>query len=273
VAAAALPRYAACEPERILISPNDTPALLVRPDAPGRHPAVLIQHGFAAAKTDVLPLALVLAAYGVVSLLPDAWEHGERVPAEGPRWATPSKTYFLEVARHTLDDMAAALDLLEGLPGVRPDALLVGGFSMGAMLALILGTEDPRVAAVASLAGSPLPDLMDVPAFGLEPPSEELLAWARAHDAAANIHQLAPRPLLLSHGRDDDLVPVAGILRLHAAALPHYAGYPGRLELHLYDHTHTASPEQLGDAVSWVARFFLTSADVPSRAASEELAG
>ena len=257
-----LPRFGVSEPERITCGSRGAPALLVRPDAPGPHPGALIQHGYGAEKSDLLPLALFLATYGFVSLLPDAWGHGERLPKSGPTWQnTTAVDYFLDVAQHTLDDAHEALALLVNHPEVRTDKILAGGFSMGAMVALILGMEDERVAGVASIAGSPLPDLMGVSLFGATLPDEPHCDWAREHDAAARVADFAPKPLLLSHGRQDDMVPVGGAIRLYEAAKPHYAQYPDRLALMLYDHTHTVTQEQIMDAAQWVATFFLDDAD------------
>lgn len=257
-----LPRYSVAEPERITFGPHGVPALLVRPDAPGPHPGALIQHGYGAEKTDLLPLAVFLAAYGFVSLLPDAWGHGERLPKSGPTWQTTmSSDFFLDVTRHTLDDVRDALTLLVERPEVRNDKILTGGFSMGAMVALILGTEDERATGVVSIAGSPLPDLMGVSTFGPTTPDEPHCDWAREHDAAAHIASFAPKPLLLSHGREDDMVPVAGALRLYEAAKPYYAEQPERLALMLYEHTHTVTQEQIMDAAGWVATFFLDDSD------------
>ncbi len=252
------PRFTVSEPERITYSARRVPALLVHPDAPGPHAGVLIQHGYGAEKSDLLPLALFLASYGFVSLLPDAWGHGERLPQAGPTWQnTLSADYFLDVARHTLDDARDGLALLVDRPDVCAEKILAGGFSMGAMVALILGAEDARVAGVVSIAGAPLPDLTGVALFGPTLPDGAHLAWARTHDVAARAADFAPRPLLLSHGREDDMVPVAGVLRLYEAARPHYAAYPDRLALKLYAHTHTVTPEQITDAARWVATFFL----------------
>lgn len=257
-----LPRYAVCAPERVAFGSRDVPALLVRPDAPGPHAGALIQHGYGAEKADLLPLAVFLASYGFVSLLPDAWGHGERLPQSGQTWQnTASSSFFLQVARHTLDDAREALTLLASRSEVREDKILVGGFSMGAMVALILGTEDERAAGVVSIAGSPLPDLMGNALFGSALPDEAVLAWARDHDAAAHIADFAPKPLLLSHGREDDMVPVAGAIRLYEAAQPYYAAYPDRLALLLYEHTHTVTQEQIMDAARWVETFFLEDAD------------
>jgi uncharacterized protein len=252
------PRYAAAVPEHVSFGSHNVPALLVRPDAPGPHPAAVIQHGYGASKEDLVPLAVYLAAYGFVSLLPGAWEHGERLPSSGRSWMTErSSDYFFEVTRHTIAEMKDALSELARRPEVRADALLVGGFSMGAMAALVVGTEDTRVAGVVSIAGAPLPDLVAVSLFDSRPLSESTSAWAREHDVTQHIGQLAPKPLLISHGRADDMVPVGGALRLYETARPHYASHPERLELMLYDHTHTVTPEQLAAMVSWVAPFFL----------------
>ena len=111
----------------------------------------------------MLPLGVLLAGYGFVVLMPDAWGHGERRPATGPTWDTEASTdYFMTVVRHTIDDMRLAVDELMQRPDVRADAVLVGGFSMGAICALVAGAEDPRVAGIVSMAGSPLPDILEV---------------------------------------------------------------------------------------------------------------
>lgn len=253
-----LPRYGIGTPEHLAFGSREVPALLVCPDVPGRYPGVIIQHGYAAAKEDIIPLALYLATYGLVSLLPDAWEHGERLPEQGRSWKTEdSADYFLDVARETAADLHDALTLMAEREDVLPDKLLVGGFSMGAMTALLAGTEDPRVAGVVSIAGASLCDLLGSTRFGAGEPDEAHKAWARKHDAAAHIANLAPKPLLLSHGRIDDMVPVAAAQRLYDAACPLYAAHPEQLALMLYDQTHTVSEPQLRDAVNWIAPFFL----------------
>jgi dienelactone hydrolase len=253
------PRYSLAPVETVALGPSGIPALLVRPEADEPCPAVLLQHGYAAQKSDLLPLAAYLAVFGFVALLPDAWGHGERNPESSPTWmGRVSSDYFLDVVRHTSEDLRVALDWLEVRPDVRTDGIVVGGFSMGAMAALIAGTEDPRPAGVISASGSPLPDLASAARFGLEAPNEELRRWVLEHDAAAHVARLAPKPLLLQHGRQDDMVPVGGTLRLYEAALPHYTAHPDRLALMLYDHSHTVSEEQVRDAVNWMVPFFVT---------------
>ncbi len=256
-----VPQFGVRGMERVVIGKDQIPALLVRPDTDLPRPAALMQHGWTSCKEDFLPLALLLATYGFVSLLPDAWGHGERLPAEGPSWKTErSADHFIDVVRHTSGDLHESLGWLGEQPFARADALVVGGFSMGAMAALVTGTEDERVAAVVSVSGSPLPDLANVTMLGANAPNAANQRWSRAHDAAANIARLAPKPLLIQHGRHDDMVPVEGALRLYAAAQPHYAERSDRLALMLYDHTHTVVEAQLRDALTWLAPLFDDSA-------------
>jgi fermentation-respiration switch protein FrsA (DUF1100 family) len=109
---------------------------------------------------------------------------------------------------------------------------------------------------VVSASGSSPLDLVDISIAGSRLAGEATRAWAAEHDIAPRLGGLAPRPILLQHGRPDDMVPVRNTLRLYEAALPHYAACPERLGLMLYDHTHLVSPEQIQDAVDWVSERF-----------------
>ena len=255
-----LPHGAPPSIERVEIGGHNVPALYIKPqgDLPAAGlPAVLIQHGYGAEKSDLLPLASLLVSRGFVALLPDAWGHGERFPASGPNWMTHiSADFLLQTVRHTADDLREELTWLATAPSARADQLTLGGFSMGAIAALVVGTEDARPAGMIAASGASLPDLLPISLFGSAPPSEESQTWARAHDAAAHIASFAPKPLLIQHGRSDDMVPVAGAQRLHEAALPFYAEHPEHLKLMLYPHSHMVSEQEMRDAVEWsVARF------------------
>jgi dienelactone hydrolase len=256
-----LPRFRIHEVQRIEIGHGAVPALLVRPDAPGPHPGAILQHGYASEKGALLPFARHLAARGFVVLLADAWGHGERFPTSGPNWMTDMHAdYAMEVVRHTVDDVRTALDTLAGQPDVRQDALLVGGFSLGSVVTLIAATEDSRVAGMAALAGAALPDLLGIKFFNVRPPAEATMAYGETHDAAARIAAFAPRPLLLSHGRHDDLIPVTGAIRLYEQARAAYVAHPDRLALKLYDHRHDVSEQQVRDAVEFIGHFFVNGA-------------
>lgn len=248
-----LARFGVDGPTRIECGPERIPALLVRPVTSLPCPAVVLQHGLGATKADLLPLGALLASQGMIALLPDAWGHGER---ESRGWdrtqSADSAGVLLEIVRHTCGDLAEVLTTVAALPSVRRDSLFLAGFSMGAVCALIVAMEDARVTGVASIAGSPLSDLLDSPLVAASALRPEDQSWARSHDVTTLVSQFAPKPLLLQHGRQDDMVPVGGSIRLYKTAQPYYANAPENLSLMLYDHTHLVSQGQIEDALRWM---------------------
>jgi putative redox protein len=129
-----------------------------------------------------------------------------------------------------VDDLAAAVDHL--VAEASPDGVWLAGTSTGGSLALSLAAGDPRVKGVALLgARADFDDWAAQPRRFLEHAREvgavrnpgfppHLDAWAREFrmfrplDAA---RRLAPRPLLIVHGDDDDTVPTVDA-RLFAQA-------------------------------------------------------
>lgn len=250
-------RYPITPAEEIAVGPNEVPAMLVRPRADGPQPAAIIQHGYGADKTDLLPLGEFLAERGFIVLLPDAWGHGERMPLHGPSYLnTLSTDFIVETVRQTVEDVKACLDYLSARPDVHADAISVGGFSMGAGVALMTGLHDARVAGVVSLAGASPQDLLSLRLPGATPAGEELRRWAAEQDLARDLAAFAPRPLLLIHGRQDDMVPPQASQRIYDTALPFYRDHPERLALKWYDVSHMITVPMIVDAVDWIAPFF-----------------
>ena len=160
------------------------------------------------------------------------------------------------------DDLRAAIDHVIAAHG--PDGLWLVGTSTGGSLATCIAAEERRVRGVALLAArADFDDWAEHPRRFLEhareigairspsfPPSfdqwvRELRAF-RPLDAA---RRLAPRPLLVMHGDDDDEVPVAEA-RLLAAA--HGAG-----ELRIVEgagHRLRHDPRALAVLLGWLDR-------------------
>jgi dienelactone hydrolase len=250
-------QYAITPAEEIAVGPNEVPAMLVRPQADGPQPAAIIQHGYGADKTDLLPLGEYLAERGFIVLLPDAWGHGERLPSHGPSYLnTLSVDFMTETVIHTVDDVKVCLDYLSARPDVRADAITVSGFSMGGGVALMAGLRDARVAAIVSMAGASPQDLPLLRLPGMSPAGAELHQWAAGQDLASDLARFAPRPLLLIHGRQDDMVPPEASQRIYDTALPLYREYPERLALKWYDVSHMITVPMIVDAVNWIAPFF-----------------
>jgi fermentation-respiration switch protein FrsA (DUF1100 family) len=105
----------------------------------------------------------------------------------------------------------------------------VAGAGVGGALALGVGARDPRVRGIAALGA--LVDLRDwsrdaqrfarhcrsMGVFESDDAPADTGAWSRemaSVDAVASARRFAPRPLLVIHGTEDDVVPVDDAVRL-----------------------------------------------------------
>ena len=194
--------------------------------SPTARASVIALHGHGGNKHTCLPLAwLLFPAYNV--LLLDHRGHGQ---SEGRRTTIGYEERL---------DVHAAVDLLEAR-GLGPVGIF--GMSMGGATALLASAEDPRIVAV--VADSPYARLRwavqqsavlrGYPGF-VAPALAYLGCWMtslhlryrmRAFDPIEVVGRIAPRPLLLMHGVDDDIIPVTS-----AYALFERAGEPKELWL------------------------------------------
>jgi putative redox protein len=161
------------------------------------------------------------------------------------------------------DDLRAAIEHL--LATERVSGVWLAGSSTGAALAISVGASDERVRGVASLAAPSdfgdwardgrrfLDHAREVgvvrdPAF---PPDVD--AWIhelREFSAMESIAKLPPRPVLLLHGSDDDVVPAED-----ARALADAAG--GQVELRIVPgggHRLRHDPRALAILMGWMDR-------------------
>jgi fermentation-respiration switch protein FrsA (DUF1100 family) len=132
-------------------------------------------------------------------------------------------------------DLSAVLDRVCYFPQADTNRINVMGFSAGAVVSIFVAANDSRVTAVASCACPSefrfLPDagaaqkfvshLRNIRLFrdpGFPPSLEEWLEGFRAVAAAKWVSRVSPRPLLLIHGDQDDVVPVKQARTLHDRA-------------------------------------------------------
>jgi putative redox protein len=130
-----------------------------------------------------------------------------------------------------LTDLRTAIDHLLTVEGV--DGVWLAGFSTGGALAICAAAEDERVAGVATMAApSDFDTWADDPerflAYAREvgvirsadfPPDP--VKWAtelRETRASSAAGKIPPRPLLIVHGSEDDIVPVVDARQLADAA-------------------------------------------------------
>jgi putative redox protein len=129
-----------------------------------------------------------------------------------------------------LADLRAVLDHVESRDDVR-DLWLIG-IAEGGTLAVCAAARDPRVRGVATMAAptvlrelgrEPSRMLATARSMGMvkSPDApDDLIPWAREIariDAVAAARELAPRPLLVLHGSDDDAIDPANAVELAEA--------------------------------------------------------
>jgi dipeptidyl aminopeptidase/acylaminoacyl peptidase len=126
----------------------------------------------------------------------------------------------------------AAIDFLVQRPEVDPARIAVIGFSMGAAATIQAAAKTPHIAAV--VADSSYATFVDAAKYSFSlvtraphfPMAPLAIAWARwlvhvdAHELRPVdvVGRIAPRPLLITHGADDEIVPVRHAYTLFKAA-------------------------------------------------------
>ncbi len=186
---------------------------------PNSDSTVVICHGAGANKYNFLEFMLLFRYQGYNSLIFDFRGHGA---SQGH-----TSTFGLDEDA----DVKAAVDWLKKN---RPDQSrhVYGlGSSMGAMALVRAAAKDPRIEAVildSCFVSAPLlarEHLGRIPLLG-RPLATMLLASLSLHagrsfwslDATQAIHAIAPRPVLLIHGKDDTLIPPVNMEILYSRA-------------------------------------------------------
>ncbi|MBN1189449.1 MAG: alpha/beta fold hydrolase [Dehalococcoidales bacterium] len=162
-------------------------------------------------------------------------------------------------------DLKTVIDYVAGLDEINPARIALTGFSAGATVSLYVAAGDRRVSAVAGCASpadfsliyasaDPRQHLERYRNIGiirdpLYPPDFE--GWLddfRKINALACVADLAPRPLLLLHARDDSVVPVENSRKLYRQA-----GEPKKLVIIEGDeHRLRRSPQAVNILTGWL---------------------
>jgi alpha-beta hydrolase superfamily lysophospholipase len=181
---------------------------------PGRGDAVVIMvHGFARDRSELLPEARWLVERGYAVLLFDLRAHGS---SDGSHIGLG----YLEA----LDVVAAVDYALARSPQQRVGVI---GYSLGGVAAIHAASKDTRIEAV--VAVSPFANLRDTVSYRLSlfRPLAPLVVWwgeqmtgLRLHDVQPTdwVAWLPPRPILIMQAGGDEMVPLDSGQRLFSAA-------------------------------------------------------
>lgn len=191
-------------------------AWLIPPPGPEPSPALVVLHGWGGNAETMLPLAAPLHRAGYTLLFLDARSHGRSEPdsfSSLPRFA---------------EDIEHAVDWLKCQPGVDATRVGVIGHSVGAAAAMLAASRRDDLAAVVSVAAFAHPHAVmrrmlaawRVPYFPFGWYVLRYVQYAIGHrfDDIAPINTIGRLrcPVLLVHGTEDAMVPVAEAHALHA---------------------------------------------------------
>jgi len=193
-----------------------------------RYPAVVLVHGLGGRKEDTVLLAVALARRGYATLAIDLPAHGERQRRDGRGIADLTLEETRHVGAVAVADLRRGVDYLCARPDI--DASRVGcvGISLGGIIGGVFAGVEPRVRATALwsaggdwgklLMRSDHPFALARRERGGFPGEQAVENVLRDIDPLTYASRIAPRPLLLLAGTDDDVVPNICTDELYAAA-------------------------------------------------------
>ncbi len=179
--------------------------------------AIILAHGYAGSRHQMLSRAQVLVEEGYGVLLFDFRGHGQ------------SGGDLVTIGDHEQRDLRAAIDFVESQPDVESERIGGLGFSMGGATVIQVAATDKRLRAIIAEAAFPaLKDALNHQARLLGPVTQIPARWAirqEGVDISAvrpvdDICDISPRPVLLIYGSEDPVVPPGSAARMAEAACP-----------------------------------------------------
>jgi dipeptidyl aminopeptidase/acylaminoacyl peptidase len=211
--------YPSLRPEDVRVD-SRTGAALAGRFYPGTSRAtVVLLHGYGGNQDELVPVAAALhdAGFSVFSF-----------DQRGSGKSTGEITF----GAREQEDLESVVDYLTTRPDVDADRIGALGFSMGAATTIMAAADDKRIKAVVDDSGwadvhhwlrPKLGDMFRHPRARFTPLSMKLVELRTGIDfdelkPGKVVDRLAPRPLLIIHGADDDVVPPSDADELYAAA-------------------------------------------------------
>ncbi|WP_070119805.1 prolyl oligopeptidase family serine peptidase [Bacillus marinisedimentorum] len=229
-------------------------------------PLVIFIHGFTSAKEHNLHFAYLLAEEGFRVVLPEALHHGER--NEKGLSNSDMGPLFWSIVINEIEEIGAIKNRLEE-QGLIDSRIGLAGTSMGGITTYGALTQYDWIRSAVTLMGSPYyrkfaeEQIRYMENNGEELPIshnelQETLDLLDRFDLGQNIEALQERPLLLWHGRQDNVVPYSHSEQFYMEVLDHY-GDPGRKLKFISDPqaAHKVSREALLNTVDWFTSHLL----------------
>jgi dienelactone hydrolase len=195
------------------------PAFLAFPPGERAGPCVIYLHGLTGSKQDAAGLVGPLAGAGIGLLAIDEPYQGarsqgtaalDRVLQQPPAMAG--------MLRQTVVDVRRGLDLLSGRPECDPDRLGLIGFSFGALTGAMAVGSDTRIRSAVLLSGGADWATILSRAQAEAPLNRSDLGALDPYDLQEWVGRIAPRPVLIANGIQDEVIPRASQVAFRQAA-------------------------------------------------------
>jgi phospholipase/carboxylesterase len=208
-----------------------------RKPAPGTPPLLVLLHGFGANEQDLLPIAARLDPRLAVASVRGPYQ----VRPGSYSWLNGNTADELDKTRRMVID---CIDQVADSTGADRGRVYLAGFSQGAMLTLAIAlTEPEKIAGAAVLSG-------------------RLAAAVR--DTHAAPERLLGFPILVTHGMDDQQIPVRSARDIRQALKPMGVA----VDYHEFESGHYISDVNVGALDQWLRRRLATKS--PARRSPSE---
>jgi dipeptidyl aminopeptidase/acylaminoacyl peptidase len=239
-------------------------------------PVVFYTHGRTGAIDPRSPQLRELAEAGFVVVALDQRNHGRRLIYQrlNQDWNADIPSAMYAIMLGTAMDVSLLIDMMPAQLGLEMPRIGMTGGSLGGHVTLLAMAMDERI----SVGGAMVPSgdyrqLMELRAESRQTPAEDwpeyypaaLNAAVRKFDPLHNAKAYSDRPLLLTCGGADPLVPPQTARSFYDAVKPCYTK-PDRLKLSVYDGVgHDVTPDIWAENLDWLKRWLI---DCPNLSAA-----
>ncbi|GAE31194.1 esterase [Halalkalibacter hemicellulosilyticus] len=223
-------------------------------------PTIFFLHGFTSAKEHNLHIAYMLATKGFRVLLPDAIYHGERQKTEQNR-----DLKFWEIVLTSIHELELLKEYMV-TNELGNDQIGVIGTSMGAITMYGALARYPWITSAVSFMGTAYYQvfleeqlkMLETKGVDLHDLRHQVLHQIKPYDLTVQLERLNGRPLMIWHGKEDQVVPYPFSEKLYGELEKYYEEHPHRLKFVAEDRVdHKVSRQAVLSSVEWFEQHLL----------------
>ncbi|HAX72231.1 MAG TPA: hypothetical protein DCY20_01770 [Firmicutes bacterium] len=184
-------------------------------------------HGFMSNRfSTISDIALQLARLGFHIVTLDAYMHGERGDSSFLEASNEEQgEKIFDIIFHTANDIKGLVEHLKQKPEINTNKIGITGISMGGMTSYLCAAMIPEIQVVAEMIGTS--DYLTFVHDILEDPEQielyqEKLQQIAPYNPIDLLLKQDPIPILMCHGRQDEVVPINSVNQAYKRLATHY---------------------------------------------------